>query len=228
MLVAPDGTGNCRIRQHTACSIPEQRRKRCRICAPRVQPHHGLHVLRASAGTGSPDFLAHNCIQHGCCRLGHAGHGQRDLCAQRRQLRHGHDVDGRSTLRVIQSGGFIQNAIEPGLALRMRLSEHWTAGLSVSAPWGLGTLYDRNWAGRYAIKVQASDGQCLTHRDVAGDRHARHIGRAAGAIRTGGPVKCHRLRNDRRRLRRTRCPARTAGWLRRVQAQAGPQATGSD
>lgn len=44
---------------------------------------------------------------------------------------------------------FIQQALEPGAAWRIRLSEHWAAGLSIYAPWGLGTVYDRNWAGRY-------------------------------------------------------------------------------
>ena len=45
--------------------------------------------------------------------------------------------------------GFIQDAIEPGMAFRLRLSDRWTSGLSISAPWGLGTVYDRNWSGRY-------------------------------------------------------------------------------
>lgn len=44
---------------------------------------------------------------------------------------------------------FVQEALEPGLSWRRRLSDRWSAGLSVSAPWGLSTLYDRNWAGRY-------------------------------------------------------------------------------
>lgn len=44
---------------------------------------------------------------------------------------------------------FIQQALEPGASWRIRLSDRWAAGVSVSAPWGLGTVYDRNWAGRY-------------------------------------------------------------------------------
>jgi long-chain fatty acid transport protein len=45
--------------------------------------------------------------------------------------------------------GFIQEAIEPGLSLRKRLADSWTAGLSITAPWGLSTRYDAGWAGRY-------------------------------------------------------------------------------
>ncbi len=43
----------------------------------------------------------------------------------------------------------IQDAYEPGLQLRYRLSPQWTAGLSVTAPFGLGTKYADDWAGRY-------------------------------------------------------------------------------
>lgn len=45
--------------------------------------------------------------------------------------------------------GFVQDALEPGASWRRRLSHQWSLGLSVSVPWGLSTLYDRNWAGRY-------------------------------------------------------------------------------
>lgn len=44
---------------------------------------------------------------------------------------------------------FIKDAYEPGLALRLRLDDRWTAGVAVSVPWGLGTRYNRGWAGRY-------------------------------------------------------------------------------
>lgn len=43
----------------------------------------------------------------------------------------------------------IQDAYEPGLQLRYRLAPQWTAGLSVTAPFGLGTKYADDWAGRY-------------------------------------------------------------------------------
>ncbi|MBI1212176.1 MAG: hypothetical protein GC190_11985 [Alphaproteobacteria bacterium] len=43
----------------------------------------------------------------------------------------------------------IQDAVEPGMQLRYRLSEQLTAGLSVTAPFGLGTKYRNDWAGRY-------------------------------------------------------------------------------
>ncbi len=44
---------------------------------------------------------------------------------------------------------FVQEALEPGASWRKRLSDRWSAGISVSVPWGLSTLYDRDWAGRY-------------------------------------------------------------------------------
>lgn len=43
----------------------------------------------------------------------------------------------------------IMDALEPGMQFRYRLSEQWTAGLSVTAPFGLGTKYRNDWAGRY-------------------------------------------------------------------------------
>lgn len=45
--------------------------------------------------------------------------------------------------------GFIKDAYEPGAQLRYRLGEALTAGLSISAPWGLSTRYNDGWAGRY-------------------------------------------------------------------------------
>jgi long-chain fatty acid transport protein len=43
----------------------------------------------------------------------------------------------------------IQDAYEPGFQLRYRLAPQWTAGLSLTAPFGLATRYDERWAGRY-------------------------------------------------------------------------------
>jgi long-chain fatty acid transport protein len=45
--------------------------------------------------------------------------------------------------------GFIRNAVIPDFAIRQRLSDRWSAGLSVSVPWGLSTNYPGNYAGRY-------------------------------------------------------------------------------
>lgn len=45
--------------------------------------------------------------------------------------------------------GFIKDAYEPGVQVRYRLDEGLTAGLSISAPWGLSTRYNDGWAGRY-------------------------------------------------------------------------------
>ncbi len=60
-----------------------------------------------------------------------------------------------TTSLAVPTGGradpddFIKDAYEPGMALRVRLSDDLTAGLAVSAPWGLGTRYGQGWAGRY-------------------------------------------------------------------------------
>lgn len=44
---------------------------------------------------------------------------------------------------------FILDAYEPGIAIRKRLSDRWTAGVTVTVPWGLGSRYNKAWAGRY-------------------------------------------------------------------------------
>jgi long-chain fatty acid transport protein len=44
---------------------------------------------------------------------------------------------------------FIRNAIIPDIAIRQRLDDRWSVGLSVSVPWGLSTKYPAGWAGRY-------------------------------------------------------------------------------
>jgi len=63
-----------------------------------------------------------------------------------------------------QTGGnaapkdFIRNAIIPDIAIRQRLDDRWSVGLSVSVPWGLSTKYPAGWAGRYyamGSKLQA-------------------------------------------------------------------------
>src|SRR5579871_1866271 len=40
-----------------------------------------------------------------------------------------------------QPKDFIRNAIVPDIALRQRLDDRWSVGLSVSVPWGLSTKY---------------------------------------------------------------------------------------
>jgi len=53
---------------------------------------------------------------------------------------------------------FIRNAIIPDIAIRQRLDDRWSVGLSVSVPWGLSTRYPTGWAGRYyalGSKLQA-------------------------------------------------------------------------
>src|SRR5690242_14758682 len=44
---------------------------------------------------------------------------------------------------------FIRNAIVPNFALRQRLTDDWSLGVSVSVPWGLSTAYPASYAGRY-------------------------------------------------------------------------------
>src|ERR1700759_5553093 len=48
-----------------------------------------------------------------------------------------------------QPKDFIRNAIIPDIALRQRLDDRWSVGLSLSVPWGLSTKYPSGWAGRY-------------------------------------------------------------------------------
>jgi long-chain fatty acid transport protein len=45
--------------------------------------------------------------------------------------------------------GFISNALVPEIALRTRLSDQWSVGLVIYAPWGLATSYPMNSAQRY-------------------------------------------------------------------------------
>jgi long-chain fatty acid transport protein len=45
--------------------------------------------------------------------------------------------------------GFISDALVPAFALRYRIDDKLTFGLSISAPWGLRTDYKTSWAGRY-------------------------------------------------------------------------------
>ncbi|HEY4077824.1 MAG TPA: outer membrane protein transport protein [Rhizomicrobium sp.] len=47
------------------------------------------------------------------------------------------------------ASGFIRNAVVPNVAMRQRLSDRWSVGLSVSVPWGLSTYYPSSYAGRY-------------------------------------------------------------------------------
>ena len=54
--------------------------------------------------------------------------------------------------------GFVDPAYVPNFAVRYRLSPQWSAGFSVTAPWGLSTSYDKTWAGRY----QALDTKLIT------------------------------------------------------------------
>lgn len=104
----------------------------------------------ASAGSGSPDYLAHNpassmdVVDWDMQVTANAIFAYSDASFTTATSSTGAALSGARN-----PDGFIQNAIEPGMAFRLRLSERWTAGLSVSAPWGLGTLYERNWAGRY-------------------------------------------------------------------------------
>jgi long-chain fatty acid transport protein len=44
---------------------------------------------------------------------------------------------------------FVRNALIPDVAIRQRLDDRWSVGLSVSVPWGVDTNYPATWAGRY-------------------------------------------------------------------------------
>jgi long-chain fatty acid transport protein len=56
---------------------------------------------------------------------------------------------GTQTGGAASPGNFIGDAPIPNLAVRHRLSDDWTVGLSISAPYGLKTNYPAGWAGRY-------------------------------------------------------------------------------
>lgn len=58
-------------------------------------------------------------------------------------------ASGLATGGAMQQEGYVDPAYAPNLAVRYRLSPAWSTGVSVGAPWGLSTTYDRNWAGRY-------------------------------------------------------------------------------
>ena len=59
------------------------------------------------------------------------------------------NVFGAATGGDAAPEGFIKDAYEPGAQIRVRLDDGLTAGLSISAPWGLSTRYNDGWAGRY-------------------------------------------------------------------------------
>jgi long-chain fatty acid transport protein len=62
----------------------------------------------------------------------------------------GTPVSGSTTPR-----GFISDALIPGIALRTRLSDQWSVGVVVYAPWGLSTNYPMTSAERYyALKTE--------------------------------------------------------------------------
>lgn len=48
-----------------------------------------------------------------------------------------------------QPKDFIRNAIVPDIAIRQRLDDRWSVGISMSVPWGLSTRYPNGWDGRY-------------------------------------------------------------------------------
>jgi len=61
---------------------------------------------------------------------------------------------GTPTGGTASPSNFIGDAPIPNLAVRHRLSDDWTVGLSISAPYGLKTNYPAGWAGRYyALKT---------------------------------------------------------------------------
>ena len=63
------------------------------------------------------------------------------------------DTEARSVLGADVTGGGDDNggetALVPSLAAKWRVNDQVDLGLAVTAPWGLRTDYDENWAGRY-------------------------------------------------------------------------------
>ena len=56
---------------------------------------------------------------------------------------------------LTRPSGFISDATVPAFGFRQRLSDDWAIGLSISAPWGLRTVYPTTWAGRYYAQKSA-------------------------------------------------------------------------
>jgi len=56
---------------------------------------------------------------------------------------------GPATGGSARPSGFISDASVPAFGFRQRLSDDWAVGLSITAPWGLRTVYPSTWAGRY-------------------------------------------------------------------------------
>lgn len=56
----------------------------------------------------------------------------------------GQTIDG-----LAEQNSYVEPAYLPNLSARYRLVSAWSIGVSVSAPWGLSTTYDRAWIGRY-------------------------------------------------------------------------------
>lgn len=62
---------------------------------------------------------------------------------------------GTPTGGSTKPSGFISDATVPAFGFRHRLSDDWAIGLSISAPWGLRTVYPTSWAGRYYAQKSA-------------------------------------------------------------------------
>jgi len=56
---------------------------------------------------------------------------------------------GNATGGTTAPSSIISKAIIPDIAIRKRLSDQFSVGVSVTVPWGLMTKYDDTWAGRY-------------------------------------------------------------------------------
>ena len=144
-----------------------------------------------------PGGLSYNAAtSSGVGDLGHVGDGRRHRPATRparsrvATTSFGTPTGGDHSVREIQ------DAVEPGLQLRYRLSEQWTAGSSVTAPFGLGTKYRDDWAGRYyaieskLITVNAAPSIAYQSRAGADARRRR-----ASRIRDRQALERHRLRH---------------------------------
>ena len=56
---------------------------------------------------------------------------------------------GNQTGGTTAPSSIISQAIIPDIAIRQRLSDQFSVGVSLTVPWGLMTKYDDTWAGRY-------------------------------------------------------------------------------
>lgn len=156
----------------------------------------GSSYAGASARNDDPSFLAYNPASV-------AGVGDWDATAGVVAVLPTSDatyttartVFGQQISGARTQDGFVQPAYVPDMEVRYRLAPEWSVGLAVTAPWGLSTTYDRNWAGRYhahetkllTVNIAPTVAYQISNElSVAASFHAQYAtGRLSNAIDIG-------------------------------------------